>query len=499
MTEKKYETPDFQEKYGHLLGHLNDILNLLHEGVCISNAEGVILKMNPMYEKLSGLAPEALLGKKVSFLNSKEGVFDEAEPNAEQVEQQKGIFMGAVSPLILKSKRPANSIQQTTGGNKNLLHGYPLLNDKGDIELIVTFIRDISHLTLFKERMASHQDILSKFRPDIHPQGTDTYTSSQLIIESPKMKEVATQIQKIAPTNATVLILGDTGVGKGEIARQIHGASNRAENIFFNADCTSIPDSLIESELFGYAPGAFSGANREGKKGYFETANNGTIFLDEIGELPFIMQAKLLRVLQDQEIMQVGSTTPKKVNVRIIAATNINLEEAVAKGTFRQDLYYRLHVSVLRIAPLKQRIEDILPLTSMFLQRYNTRYRKRISFAEESLELLLNHSWPGNVRELQNMIQGLVITHDTHTIMANDLPTLFSKKARQEINRKSSINVQLKDEPIRSLKEIITTIEFEILQQAMEECGSLTQVGKKFNLNRTTVSRKLKAGKKLNK
>lgn len=494
MTEKRYETPDFQEKYGHLLGHLNDILNLLHEGVCISNAEGIILKMNPMYEKLSGLRPEALLGKKVSFLNSKEGVFDEAEPNAEQIEQQKGIFMGAVSPLILKSKRPANSIQQTTGGRKNLLHGYPLLNDNGDIELIVTFIRDISHLTLFKEQMASHQDILNRFRPDIHTQKRAPHISSQFIMESPKMNLVAKQLQKIAPTDATVLILGDTGVGKGEIARQIHGASTRSENTFFNADCTSIPDSLIESELFGYAPGAFSGANRDGKKGYFDIADNGTIFLDEIGELPVNMQAKLLRVLQDQEIMQIGSTTPKKVNVRIIAATNVNLEEAVAKGTFRQDLYYRLHVSVLRIPPLTQRIEDILPLTALFLQRYNTHYRKRISFAEESLKLLLNHKWPGNVRELQNMIQGLVITHDTNVIKPCDLPSLLPKLGKESGHHYQFMTNEICGQ--KSLKEIVAAIELEILQRAMEKYGSMTQVGKRFQLNRTTVSRKLEAGKK---
>ncbi|WP_419175432.1 sigma-54 interaction domain-containing protein [Desulfosediminicola sp.] len=493
MIEKKYEVDDFKEKYGHLFGHLDSIFNVLHEGVCVSNAEGVIIKMNPMYERLSGLAPEALLGKKVSYLNSKDGVFDEAEPNAEQVEKQEGIFMGAVSPLILKSKRPANSIQTTTGGRKNLLHGYPLLSSEGEIELIITFIRDISHLTLFKEQMATHKDILSAFQSTSSNVYTDQQADPSLIIESPKMKKVLGQVDKIGKTDATVLILGATGVGKGVVARQIHSRSKRADKVFFYADCTTIPDSLVESELFGYAPGAFSGANREGKKGYFEMANNGTIFLDEIGELSPPMQAKLLRVIEDQEIMQVGSNSPKKVNVRIIAATNVDLEDAVAKGNFRQDLYYRLHVSVVKIPQLRDRVEDILPLVSRFVQSYNSKYKKKIAFSEQALILFLNHSWPGNVRELQNLVQGIIIAHETDVVEPEDLPTLLGRENIRSSCRKSVLTQATHSG--QSLKDIVNAFEYEILQHAMLEHGSMTKVAKLFKLNRSTVSRKLQGGK----
>ena len=428
MSRKKYEVSYFQEKYGHLFNGMNAILNVLHEGICISNAQGIILKMNPMYERLSGLSPDQLLGKKVSVLNSKDGVFDEAEPYADRVQQKKGIFLGAVSPVILKSKRPASSVQQTSGGRKNLLHGYPVLNVNGDVELIVTFIRDISHLTLFKEQIEHHKNIFKNFCSNIQNNAPEVSAPASIVIESPAMKKVMLQAQKIAVTDATVLILGNTGVGKGEVARLIHAQSGRSNNTFFCADCTSIPENLIESELFGYAPGAFSGARREGKPGYFDIAAGGTIFLDEIGELSLAMQGKFLRVLQDKEIMQIGSLKPKKIDTRIIAATNVNLEQAVANGKFRQDLYYRLQISVLHILPLQERKKDIQPLAQHFLQRYNLKYRKQFYFSDKAIQILLKHCWPGNVRELQNMIQGIVITNEKNIIRPMDLPRFMPRE-----------------------------------------------------------------------
>lgn len=495
MGKKKYEVDYFQEKYGHYFNSMDAILNVLHEGICISNAQGTILKMNPMYERLSGLSPEKLLGKKVSFLNGKNGVFDAAEPHAHRVEQKKGIFKGAVSPVILKLKRPASSIQQTSGGRKNLLHGYPVLDANGDVELVITFIRDISHLTLFKEQIEYHKDIFQKFWLNIRDNNPKISAPEAIIIESPAMKRLMVQLKKVAATDATVLILGDTGVGKGEVARQIHTQSNRSDNTFFCADCTSIPENLIESELFGYAPGAFSGARREGKPGYFDIAAGGTIFLDEIGELSLPMQAKLLRVLHDQEVMQIGGLKPRKIDTRIIAATNVNLEQAVANGTFRQDLYYRLQVSVLHIPPLKERREDIKPLARHFLQRYNLKYRKQFYFSDEAMEILLEHSWPGNVRELQNMIQGIVITHEKEIITPMDLPRIMPQKSTSLPGAHTLTKNQLK----KPLKQIMADIELEILQQAMEKYKSTEKVAELFQVHRTTIVRKLQAeeGKKI--
>ncbi len=495
MSNKKYEVPYFQEKYGHLFHEMNAILSVLHEGICISNADGIILKINPMYERLSGLSPETLLGKRVSFLNSKAGVFDEAEPHADRVEKKKGIFRGAVSPVILKSKRPASSVQQTSGGRKNLLHGYPVLNSSGDVELVVTFIRDISHLTLFKEQIEYHTHIFKEFWTNIQNNAREVSAPASVVIESPAMKKVMAQAQKIAVTDANVLILGNTGVGKGEMARYIHAQSERSENTFFCADCTSIPENLIESELFGYARGAFSGARREGKPGYFDIAAGGTIFLDEIGELSLAMQAKLLRVLQDQEIMQIGALKPKKIDTRIIAATNVNLEQAVAEGKFRQDLYFRLQVSVLYIPPLKERQADIEPLAHHFLQRYNLKYRKQFYLSDAVVPLLLKHGWPGNIRELQNMIQGIVITHEKSVIEPMDLPRLMPKESPSS-SGSYTLDTCHGGKP---LKELMADIEFEILQKAMETYKTTEKVAEVFQVNRTTVSRKLQAGNKKRK
>ncbi|MDY0132027.1 MAG: sigma 54-interacting transcriptional regulator [Desulforegulaceae bacterium] len=494
VNKKKYEVDYFQKNYGHLFNGIDPILNVLHEGICISDAKGTILKMNPMYERLSGLSPEKLLGKKVSFLNGKDGVFDSAEPHAWLVEQKKGIFKGAVSPVILKAKRPASSIQQTSGGRKNLLHGYPILDAKGNVELVITFIRDISHLTLFKEQLEYHKDIFKKFWSNLRNNSSENSAPEAIIIESPVMKKLMNRLQKVAKTEAPILILGDTGVGKGEMARQIHAQSNRSENTFFCVDCTSIPENLIESELFGYAPGAFSGAKREGKPGYFDIAVGGTIFLDEIGELPLTMQAKFLRVLQDQEVMQIGGVEPKKIDTRIIAATNIDLEEAVAKGKFRKDLYYRLQISVLEIPSLKERKEDIQPLAHHFLQLYNLKYHKQFYFSDEAMELLLKHSWPGNVRELQNMIQGIVITQEKEIITPMDLPRIMPHKTRSFPGSYSLT----KNQPEKPLKQIMEDIELEILHQAMKKHKSTEKVAQFFQVHRTTISRKLKGRKKLN-
>ncbi len=491
MKQSRYQIPGFDQEYGHLLDQLTGIMDVLHEGICISNSEGVIIKMNPMYTRLAGVSPEAMLGKKVSFLNSKEGIFDAPEPNAELVQQEKGYFKGPVSPVILRTKKPANGIQRRKGGEWNLLHGYPLFDEKGDVAMVVTFVRDISHLTLFSEQqMAYHKDIYDHFRKTINVIDSDQSNSTELIIKSPKMESLWAQMKKVAQTDATVLVLGETGVGKGEIARQIHSMSRRCREVFFKADCASIPDNLIESEFFGYSKGAFSGANQEGKDGYFSAAEDGSIFLDEIGELPIMMQSKLLRVLQDQEIMQLGSLKPKKVDVRVIAATNVDLDKAVEDGDFRQDLYYRLNVSVLRVPPLRERVEDIMPLAQFFLKRYNMKYRRKIGFSEEASLLLLQHGWPGNVRELKNMIQGIVINCETDVIEPDDLPRAVHRNAQKHCA--DSLVYSDVDVAGKTLKQITAKIERDILQRAFKEYGSLSKVGKLFKIDRTTVARKLK-------
>ncbi len=487
--KSRFQTVDFDEKYSKYLAHLDSLLWVLHEGVCISNADGIIVKMNPMYARLSQLPPEALIGKKVKDLNNGNDIFTKAFDDFEQCEDKYGIYHGPVSPLVLKRKKPANAIQTTNEGNSNLLHGYPVYDESGEVVLVVTFIRNINQLSQYKEEEMAYHSWLSHSFMNHSVVNVSSYADFDYIFQSESMKALIKTVKKISSTDAPVLILGETGSGKDVIARLVHSLSNRAENVFFKADCTSIPENLVESELFGYAKGAFSGAEKNGKLGYFEAASQGTIFLDEVGEFPLLMQSRFLRVLQDKEILKVGALIPTKVDTRVIAATNVDLEQAVEEGTFRRDLFYRLNVCVLRVPPLKERKEDILPLTKAFLNRYNQKYKKHIELSKEAEEMLLMYSWPGNIRELKNLIQGLVISCENIKIAPHDFPSYMQLKK----NNEPSLEISLlgKNYQEGSLKEIIANVERELLQKALDEHGSLSKVAKIYKLDRTTVARKL--------
>ena len=295
------------------------------------------------------------------------------------------------------------------------------------------------------------------------------------------MKRLIDLLHRVAATDAVALVLGETGVGKEVFARMLHEASPRRERPFIKVDCSSIPENLIESELFGYAPGAFTGAHPKGRAGFFEMAEGGTIFLDEIGDMPLSLQSRLLRVLQDHDLTPLGSSRAKKTNVRVIAATNRDLEAEVRAGTFRSDLYFRLRVAVLTIPPLRDRPDDILPLARHFLTRFCARYRRRLTFSLEAERLLAHYNWPGNVRELENLIEGLVIAGDTDEIGADDLPQAMRVK---ECLLPLAGGGRTHPEPVgtptpvpvdwgRPYKEMVAAFEADYLRRAVAECGSM--------------------------
>lgn len=290
-------------------------------------------------------------------------------------------------------------------------------------------------------------------------------------------------LDKVAMTDATVLLLGETGVGKDVFSRRIHERSLRQNEPFLKVDCSSIPENLIESELFGYESGAFSGANTKGKPGLFEVADKGTLFLDEIGELPLLMQSKLLRALQDRELIRVGSTKVRKFDVRFIAATNRNLEEEVKNGRFRSDLFYRLRVAVLQIPPLRERVGDILPLACLFFEKYNAKYRKDVTFTKEVSKAFQNYKWPGNVREMDNFIQSLIVTRDSEILEVSDLPHYMLCDASDM--ERSSLSGEN-----RSLDELMCEYEKNLLKNALEVHGSVAKAAKFLKVDRTTIFRK---------
>ncbi len=289
-----------------------------------------------------------------------------------------------------------------------------------------------------------------------------------IVAKSKKILEIVDIIKNVADTTATVLLTGESGVGKEVFAKAIHELSSRADKPFIKINCAAIPEDLLESELFGYEKGAFTGAHTT-KKGKFELANGGTIFLDEIGDMPLLLQSKLLRVLQEKEIERLGGSKTIKVDVRIVAATNKNLEKMVQEGTFREDLYYRLNVIPIYIPPLRERREDIPLLIYYFVDKFSKLYRKKLTVSKELVDLLTDYEWPGNVRELQNTIERMVILSKSEKLDFKDLPADIRKK----LNEKSKTrNVSLKvQEGIQEIKlpKTVQQIEKEAIERALEE------------------------------
>ena len=451
--------------------YFDSILDVLSDGIYVSDRDGNTLKVNTMYEKLIGLKREDLVGRKVQDL-VKEGVFDLV-----------------LNPQIVKTGQPATSVQTTKKGQKLILNGHPIFDEEGKVALVVTFVRDVTVMSQLRDQIAAQNKLLEQLRTNVQYINEESIQKFPLNgFKSREMVHLTKLIEKIAATDAAVLVLGETGVGKEFFARSIHRASPRGDKTFFKVDCTTIPENLIESELFGYAAGAFSGANVKGKPGLFEMADHGTLFLDEIGELPLAMQVKLLRVLQDQEILPVGSTRVRKVDVRIIAATNSDLEKNVEEGRFRSDLYYRLRVAVLSIPPLRNRREDIMPLAHHFLNKYAARYKKEVHFGSTIEDVFINYRWPGNIRELENLIASQVVTCERDVIEAADLTGCkLNKSCERKRNLYETIEARN-----RSLKEIVQDLEREILSGAIEVHGSMAKVAEVLKIDRSTIFRKLK-------
>lgn len=292
------------------------------------------------------------------------------------------------------------------------------------------------------------------------------------------MKKIMQLCRKIASFDSTVLLQGETGTGKSALAAQIHHMSLRREQPFLTINCASIPENLLEAELFGYSPGAFTGALRQGKVGLIEAAHRGTLFLDEIGELPLHMQAKLLHVIQYQEFIPIGMVESKKVDVRLIAATNCDLQQMVHRKLFREDLYYRLNVIDIKVPPLRERIDDLVPFVQYFLQKHNQRYGGNHRITEEALDMMKQYSWPGNIRQLENVIEKLVITTDS-LITADDLP--------EELSHATPLDTPFSLLP--SLHSTLGDLEKQLVRQSYERLKSSRKVAEYLQISQTKASR----------
>jgi len=307
---------------------------------------------------------------------------------------------------------------------------------------------------------------------------TKCMAKDKIILKSESMKQVVKLAIKVARVDSSVLITGETGVGKEVLARVVHKHSCRVNGPFIKLNCGAIQAELVESELFGYEAGAFTGARREGKLGLIQLADGGTLFLDEIGDLPLNLQVKFLRVLQEREIQRVGGVETKEVDFRLIAATNKSLQDLVKQKKFREDLFYRLDVVPMTIPPLRERKEDILPLALFFLNKFGQRYGLSMRISPEVIEVLLNNDWPGNVRELENTIERLLVTSDTD--VATD--HLINKSSNSKDYGKSRLN----------LREILDQTEKHFILQAFEQCKTTREMAEVLGISQSTVVKKMR-------
>jgi sigma-54-specific transcriptional regulator len=317
--------------------------------------------------------------------------------------------------------------------------------------------------------------------------------ATALVFEDPVSRRLLEQIERIAPSDATVLIIGETGTGKELVARHIHNLSNRSRNVFGALNCAALSENLIESELFGHEKGSFTGAFTS-KEGWFETANKGSLFLDEVGDLPLGMQAKLLRVLQEREVVKVGSRQPVPVDVRIIAATNVNLEQAVAASHFRADLYYRFNVATIQLSPLRDRPADIMPLAKHFLKIYG----ERLGYSEIKLSpatelTLLNYDWPGNIRELENAIHRALLVCPSNCLRPED----FKLSGVRPLEHRTSVSMTSLESALQRLCEqsppkLFEIVEETVIRTAFEFCEeNQVQTARLLDISRNVLRHKL--------
>ena len=443
---------------------LESIIESSYDGIYITDGNAKTIKINKAYERITGLNRYDMIGKYMQDL----------------VDDQ--VLSESVTLLVLKRRKVTTISQEFKTGKKALVTGNPIFDNKNQITMVVTNVRDVTELADLRTELNKNRELALKYYSTIEELKLQMAKSEHLVVEDENNMRVLELAQRIARVDTTVLILGETGVGKEEIAKLIHRNSLRKEGPFVKINCGAIPANLIESELFGYEKGAFTGASNEGKIGLFEVAEGGTLLLDEIGELPFSMQVKLLRVLQEQEIKRIGGTKSIKIDVRILAATNQDLEQMVHNGSFRGDLYYRLNVIPITILPLRDRKKDILPLAFLFIDQFNKKYHMNKSLTYSANSCLLNYEWPGNVRELKNIIERVVVTAKSDEITDDDMP--------DKIQCKSDSKMMMEPDQIVPLKQALNHVEQRLINRAFNEYGNVRDAAKALGIDASTFVRK---------
>lgn len=443
---------------------IKEMLDSMDDGVYITDSSGVTMFVNNAYTKLSGLEKKDVIGIHMDKLIDK------------------GYFLESASLMALKEKKPISLIDCFRNGKKCLVTSSPVIDENGEIIMVVTNLRDMTNLLDLKSKLEETKGSNEIYRLELKELRKTQADKYNIVGNSKNIIKIFEMIDRISEVDATVLLLGETGVGKEVIAREIYKNSLRKDKPFIKINCASIPENLFESELFGYVEGAFTGATSKGKPGLFELADGGTILLDEIGELTVEMQSKLLRVLQEKKVVRVGDIKEKKIDVRIIAATNRNLELEIEKGNFREDLFYRLNVIPIIVPPLRDRREDIPLLALHFLDEFNNKYNKNKRLNYLAYELLEWYSWPGNVRQLKNLVERLILTCPYDTIEDDHILEIVGKKEIGELYDLSSGE--------STLDEAVIAVEKQLIFKALKKHGTTRKAAKVLGISQSTVVRK---------
>ncbi|WP_242248427.1 sigma-54-dependent Fis family transcriptional regulator [Bacillus cereus group sp. BfR-BA-01523] len=438
-----------------VLMDLQDVFEYAFDEIFVTDDKGIVVRVNSMCERHYQLSAKELVGKHVKEL------------------QKEGIFYPSATLEVIEKKRPVELVQTTKSGEYLHVRTRPVFDDEGNLRRVISYSRDLTELYQLRQKVEEMDNQLKTYKKELR----ETYEHEGLIFKSIAMQKIIETIKKVSVVDSTVLVLGETGVGKSRLVRHLHEVSHRKNESFYEINCAALPTNLIESELFGYSGGSFTGANREGKKGLLESAHKGTLFLDEIGEMPLEIQAKLLQVLQEKTFRPIGGRELKKVDVRIVAATNRDLSTMVKQGTFRKDLYYRLNVIPISIPPLRERTEDILPLIYHYLQHFNKKYGRDVKLAPSTLQMFVGYPWEGNNREIENVIERIVITADDF-VTVEDLPLSMQEATVEQSGQ--------------SLYRMLEEVERNIILKAYKTYGSSYKVAEFLRISQSAATRKIK-------
>lgn len=423
---------------------LEAILNSTEDAISVVDEKGYGILINPAYTRITGLTEKDVLNK----------------PCTVDIAEGESMHM-----KVLATSKPVRRVTMKVGPNKRavVVNVAPVIMN-GELKGSVGVIHDISEIRKLTEELEHAKSLIRRM--------TAKYTFEDIMGESELIKAAIAQARHAADTPATVLLRGESGTGKELFAHAMHHASSRSGGPFVRVNCAAIAESLLESELFGYEEGAFTGAVRGGKKGYFEEADGGTIFLDEIGDVNLAVQAKLLRVLQEKEVVRVGGTKPLAIKVRVIAATNANLEQRIKEGTFREDLYYRLNVVPIFVPPLRGRKEDIPILTAHFRQKLGLEFGRKVArIAPEVFDIFMDYDWPGNVRELENVVGRTIINmnYNEEIILPQYVPTLSSSSKTQWQGNGDRALEEPAEADEGTLDDILASVEKKVLQKTLRK------------------------------